>query len=131
MIKTLTITKTEGPVTILHLHGRVDAETSKYLLDAAHQAHKEGAQKILIDLSDVAVLTSAGLQTLQSIYKMFTPAAEIEKWHASHPGEMFKSPYFKICCPSPELYYLFNMAGFLHNIPIFSYLDDALASFAE
>lgn len=129
MIKTLTITKTEGPITILHLQGRLDAETRTQLFVAAQQVQADGVKYLLIDLSEIVVLTSAALQALQVIYKMFTPVEEIEKWHAEHAGEMFKSPYFKICCPSPEVYYLFNLAGFLHNIPFFSNMTDALASF--
>lgn len=131
MIKTLTITKTEGPVTVLHLRGRLDAETRSLLLEAAQQVQTEGTKYLLIDLSGIGVLTSAALQALQSIYKMFNPTKEIEKWQADHPGEMFKSPYFKICCPSPEIYYLFSMAGFLHNIPFYSNMADAVASFAS
>jgi hypothetical protein len=44
-------------------------------------------------------------------------------------GEPYKSPYFKIVCPNPQVYYVLNITGFVQNILVFNNLEDALSSF--
>jgi ABC-type transporter Mla MlaB component len=126
---TLTIDKTEGRVTIFHLTGRLDAQTQGMLLDSARQAHAAGARFLLVDLGKVEIITSAGLGALHSIYKLFTPAEEVEAWEKEKHGEPYKSPHFKLASASTNVYYVLNIAGFLHNIPIYPDLDGALKSF--
>lgn len=129
MAETLTITKTEGRVLVFHLAGRLDAQTQQMLLDSTRQAHEAGTRFLLVDLQNVEMITSAGLGALHSIYKLFTPAGEVEAWEKEKHGEPYKSPYFKLAGASTNVYYVLNIAGFLHNIPIYPDLDSALKSF--
>lgn len=129
MAETLTINKTEGRVLVFHLAGRLDAQTQQMLLDSARQAYEAGARFLLIDLGNVEMITSAGLGALHSIYKLFTPAGEVEAWEKEKHGEPYKSPYFKLAGASANVYYVLNIAGFLHNIPIYPDPDSALKSF--
>jgi len=128
----LTITKSQiqgtGSVMILHLIGQLDGSTENQLLDQARQVHEDGATHLLIDLSEVTMLTSAGLRAIQNTLKLFTPQSDIDLMH-QHTGEPYKSPYFKMVCPNPQIYYVLNIAGFLHNIPIYSEMDEAIGSF--
>lgn len=131
MTDTFTITKTEGRVVIFHLAGRLDAQTQEPLLSAARQVHQAGTQFLLFDLQGLEMLTSAGLGALHNIYKLFTPHDEPEAWEREHPGELYKSPYFKLAGASTNVYYVLNIAGFLHNIPIYPDMENALKSFSE
>jgi anti-anti-sigma factor len=128
----LTINKSqiqgEGSAIILHLIGQLDGSTENQLLDQARQAHEDGATHLLIDLSEVTMLTSAGLRAIQNTLKLFTPQSDLDIMH-QHTGEPYKSPYFKMVCPNPQIYYVLNIAGFLHNIPIYSDMDEAIGSF--
>jgi hypothetical protein len=127
---TLTITKTEGPVRILHLKGKLDGQTHEGLLTAAQTEHEAGTRFLLIDLRELEMVTSAGLGALHNIYKLFTPRAEIEAWEKQKHGEPYKSAYFKMAGAPANIYYILNIAGFLNNIPIYPDLEAALKSFS-
>jgi anti-anti-sigma regulatory factor len=124
---TFTVSRPSAAVTVLHLQGRVDSASETLVREQATRLHAEGARHLLLDLSQVDYISSAGLRAIHTIYKLFTPAEEIKAWQPS--GDVFKSPYFKLLCPSPQVYGVLNLAGFLHNIPFFTNLKDALESF--
>ena len=118
------------PVTILHLTGHLHGNTETDLLDRARQAQEDGAKHLLLDLSQVEVLTSAGLRAIHNIFNMFTPQSDrvLIKQHGDEP---YKSPYFKLVSPNPNVYYVLNIAGFLQNILIYNNMEDAISSFSE
>jgi hypothetical protein len=49
MSELLTITKTPGRVTILHLAGKLDGQTHEILLDAARVEQTAGTRFLLLD----------------------------------------------------------------------------------
>jgi anti-anti-sigma regulatory factor len=116
------------PVTILHLKGHLHGNTEPELLDRARQAKEDGSNYLLLDLSGVEVLTSAGLRAIHNIFNLFTPQTDraVIKQHGEEP---YKSPYLKLVCPNPDIYYVLNIAGFLQNILIYNDLDQAVSSF--
>ena len=126
----LKITKAEDRVTILHLEGKLDGQSEESLIQAAQAEFDAGARFLLLEFSGVKMVTSAGLRALHTIYKMFTPPEEIQAWKTEHSGETFKSPYFKIAQPSPDLHYTLSISGFLHSIYIYPSLKDAVDSFS-
>jgi ABC-type transporter Mla MlaB component len=130
MADTLTITKTDGSVRILHLAGKLDGETQAALIDAARAEQAAGARFLLIDLEKLEFITSDGLGALHNIYRMFTPSEDIEKWNSEKHGEPYKSEYVKLAGASPSVYYVLNIAGFLQNLPIYPNKEDALSSFS-
>ena len=117
------------PVTILHLGGHLHGDTEHLLVDRARQSREEGSQHLLLDLSNVNVLTSAGLRAIHNIFNLYTPESD-KSVIRQHGEEPYKSPYFKLVCPNPNIYYVLNIAGFLQNILIFNDMDEALSSFA-
>ena|SRR5688572_11681339 len=129
MTDKLKITKTDGNVTILHLEGDINKQTEGMLLSEAQAVLDSGKRWLVIDLKQVGILSSAGLHTLHSIYKMFTSSEDSQKWQAEHVGETFKSPSFKLAEPPPQVHYVLSIAGFLQNIYIFPSLQEALDSF--
>jgi len=124
---TFTVSRPTALVTVLHLQGRVDAASEALVREQADRLYAEGARHLLLDLSQVDYISSAGLRAIHIIYKLFTPADEIKAWQPG--GDIYKTPYFKLLCPSPQVYSVLNLAGFLHNIPFFTNLKDALESF--
>ena len=97
----------------------------------AQDEHKAGSSLLLLDLSQLTMLTSAGFRAIHVIFKLFTPRAEIEAWEKEHPDEPYKSAYFKLAGTSSEIYYALNISGFLQNIPIYANLAEGLASFKK
>ena len=126
---TLTVSIQSEPVlvTILHLAGRLDSNSESLLGERAGQLYASGTRRLLLNLEKVDYISSAGLRAIHLTYKIFTPAEEIKAWQPG--GDVYKTPYFKVLCPSQQVFSVLNLAGFLHNIPFFNNLKDALESF--
>ncbi|NJN79787.1 MAG: STAS domain-containing protein [Anaerolineales bacterium] len=129
MTDKLTITKTDGGIPVLHVAGHLDGETENMLVAEATSIFNSGKKYLVIELSKVDLISSAGLRALHVIYKMFTQHPDIEKWQSEHPGETFKSQYMKLAQPSSQVHYVLSMAGFLQNIYIYPNLKEATDSF--
>jgi anti-anti-sigma factor len=130
MTEPLKITKIEGAVTVLRFEGNLDGQTESLAVGMAREVFDAGRRLLVIDMSGVEMVTSAGLRALHTIYKLFTPAGEIQAWNAQHAGETFKTPYLALAQPSPQVHYVLSIAGFLQSIRIYPSLQEALASFS-
>jgi len=127
---TITTSQIQGDVsvTIFHLAGHLHGTTEKELLDRARQAFEDGAKHLLLEISELEVLSSAGLRAIQNIFKLYTPPSDVEIMR-QHGDEPYKSPYFKIVCAKPEIYYILNITGFSQNILIYNNFEEASNSF--
>lgn len=119
----------ETPVTVLHLTGHLHGDTEGQLMEHVRQFHQSGSKYLLLDLSGLDVLTSAGLRAIHNSFNLFTPKRD-EEVIRQHGDEPYKSPYFKLLCPNPNVYYILNIAGFLQNILIYNNFDEAVNSFS-
>jgi anti-anti-sigma factor len=117
-------------VTILHLSGHLHGNTEQQLVDRVRQAHEDGSTHILLDLAGVEVLTSAGLRAIHNIFNLLTPPGDVAIIR-QHGEEPYKSPYFKLVCPNPNVYYILNISGFLQNILIYNNMEEAINSFSS
>ena len=108
------------PVTVLQVRGWLDAQSEEQLLAVARTAFDEGARYILINMSELDTITSAGIRSLQKIYQMYTPKED-----------RFKVAHLKLCNAPPQIYNVLGITGFLHNIPMYETLDAALESFGR
>ena len=128
----ITTSQVQGEIeaTILHLNGHLHGNTENELLDHARQVREDGTTHLLLDLSNLDVLSSAGLRAIQNIFKLFTPPADVEMMR-KHGEEPYKSPYFKLVCPNPQIYYVLSITGFMQNLFIYNDLDEAVKSFSN
>ena len=108
------------PVTIFHISGWLDAQSEAQLLETARLAYDEGARYLLINMSDLDTLTSAGMRALQKVYQIFTPKED-----------QFKVAHLKLCNAPPQIYNVLGITGFLQNIPMYESMDSALESFGK
>ena len=115
-------------VTILDLAGHLHGATEHQLLDAVRQAYEDGARDRVLGTSGLDVLSSAGLRGIQGAFKLFTPPRDAETINR-HEKEQYKSPYFKMICSNPQIYYILNITGFVQNIPVYNNMEEALQSF--
>lgn len=129
MTDMLSITRTNGPVPVLHLAGRLTANTEADLVAAARTVRESGMDRLVVDLTGIEMLTSAGLRGLHAALLLFAPLAEVEAFQKANPGQQFKSPSFKLAGATPHVHSILSMAGFLHTIPIYPDLEQAIASF--
>ena len=108
------------PVTVFRLRGWLDAQSEEQLLQDARIAYDGGARYLLLDMSDLDTLTSAGMRAIQKVYQIFTPKED-----------QFKIAHLKLCNAPPQIYNVLGITGFLHNIPMYASLEDALESFGK
>lgn len=108
------------PVTVFRLRGWLDAQSEEQLLEAARTAYDGGARYLLIDMSDLDTLTSAGMRALQKVYQIFTPK-----------DEQLKLAHLKLCSAPPQIYNVLGITGFLQNIPMYESENAALESFGK
>lgn len=108
------------PVTVFHVRGWLDAQSEEQLLEAARTSYDGGARYLLIDMSELDTLTSAGMRALQKVYQIFTPKED-----------HFRVAHLKLCNAPPQIYNVLGITGFLHNIPMYESMDAALQSFGK
>ena len=113
-------TQADVPVTILQLRGWLDAQSEEQLLEAARSSYDGGARYLLIDMSELDTLTSAGMRAIQKVYQIFTPKED-----------HFKIAHLKLCNAPPQIYNVLGITGFLQNIPMYESKDAALQSFGK
>ena len=120
------------PVTVFRIEERVNLGNAEELETAARQAVQNGTRDLLIDLTDVPSITSAGLRSLQIIYKLLSDThmeqtGEETQMQPSGPG--LKSRHLKLVNPSPYVRKVLHTAGFDMFLDIYENLPDAVASF--
>jgi len=108
------------PVTVFHVRGWLDAQSEEQLLEAARMAYDGGARFLLIDMTNLDTLTSAGMRALQKVYQIFTPKED-----------HFKVAHLKLCNAPPQIYNVLGITGFLQNIPMYESRESALQSFGK
>jgi anti-anti-sigma factor len=108
----------KNAITIFHLRGWLDAQSEQQLVQAGRKAYEQGARFLLLDLSEVDTLTSAGMRAIQKVYKLFTPQDDLSK-----------VARLKMCNAPPKIYAVLDLTGFLKNIPNYESLQTALDSF--
>ena len=57
---------TEKPVTILEIQGELDGKTYKSLIQQVEQLYQSGTRRLLLDLSEMTFMSSAGLVGLHT-----------------------------------------------------------------
>ncbi len=108
------------PVTILHIRGWLDAQSEELLLAAARTAYENGARFLLVDMSELDTLTSAGIRAIQKVYQMYTPKAD-----------HMKVSHLKLCNAPPQIYNVLGITGFLHNVPMYESINSAVEAFGN
>ena len=106
------------------------------LVKKVETLHKDGAQDFLIDLSDVAYMSSAGLVALHSIAIMLRgekPADPQSGWAAlksiDRSRERGMQKHAKLLNPQEYVADTFEKAGFTQFFEVFTDLKKAVASF--
>ncbi|MBT8066133.1 MAG: STAS domain-containing protein [Gammaproteobacteria bacterium] len=114
------ISKEDGDkaVTVLRLKGSLDANTQSALEDKAKEAIDAGTDYLILDMSGVDYLGSAGMRAIHAITNVLSPDT---------PG--MHSDKLKVLNPSPAAMKVFKTLGFDSFIDIHANVDEAIASF--
>jgi len=106
------------PVTVFHLRGWLDAQSEDQFEKWAKEAYEQGARYLLLDLSELDTLTSAGMRAIQKVYNLFTPKDADKEY-----------PRLKMASAPPPVYHALKVTGFLQSIPMYESVQSAIDSF--
>jgi anti-anti-sigma factor len=127
------------PVTVFRLKDRINMGNVSELDQAARQAYDQGMRDLLLDLTDVPSITSAGLRVILTIYRQLEDSpsesaadsteAVASESSASTSSEPHRAVHVKILNPSPDVRRILQIAGFDRYFEIYSDQQKAIASF--
>jgi len=118
-----------APVTILQLKGDLVAEET--LRARAETAFAEGTRNLILDLSQVPYISSAGLRAIHAVY-MLLRGADANDTTAAAQGiarGTYKSPHLKLIKPSKNALKALSTAGYDMFLEIHDTIPAAVQSF--
>mgnify|MGYP001419328055 CR=1 FL=1 len=127
----ITISQANGriPVTIFHLQG--DLMNEEPLHQLAADAIAGGSRHILLDLSHVPYISSAGLRAIQLVFELLRQNGDVDN-EAMKRGIMtgtYKSPNLKLLNPTKNGLKTISVAGYDMFLEIHHDVQTAVASF--
>jgi len=136
MIITTTQKQGRSPVTVLQLAGKLDGSNYMQLIDEAKKAYLNGVRDLLIDLSQLTYLSSAGIAAIHQtalIFRGLPVADEGSSWAAYHAIDRDRDNGFqshvKLLSPQPSVIEILDITGFGSLFEIHTDLEAAVESF--
>lgn len=121
------------PITVLHVDGNIDSSTYASFQAKAQELIDRGARHIVVDLSHVPFVSSAGLRALHEIFNQLRAKdpdkISEEDVRKGISAGTYKSSQLKLVNLSNETKTVFQMSGFDMFIDIYDDMEKALASF--
>jgi anti-anti-sigma factor len=120
------------PVTVFHIKGDINTETSEQLQTQAQQAIQSGTRNLLLDLTQVSSVSSYGIRTISQLFTWLRDGSRGENAEAVNKGirdGTFKSPHLKLIAPSRNVLRVLTTAGIDMFLEIHDDLKQAIASF--
>jgi anti-anti-sigma regulatory factor len=134
----ISFSKQEGrvPVTVMQLMGNLDASNYTEVIAKVQNVYDEGARDLLIDLSSVPYVSSAGLMSLHSAALIFGGQSMKSK-ESGRPGfrsinaqnEKTVRLHVKLLSPQPDVEQVLETVGLTQFLDIFTDLETAVQSF--
>ena len=124
--------KARVPVTVFQIKGELTAETEGQLAQQAQDAFDAGMHYLLLDLSKVTFVSSAGLSAIHQIFMLLrtdSPEQSDEAVRAGIKAGTYLSPHLKLLNPSSDVFQVFKATGFDMFLDVYSSRRKALASF--
>lgn len=123
-------------VSVIRVSGHLDGQTYQDLISKANEIVGTGVKNILLDLSDLTYISSAGLVSLHTIALLLrgeTPPNLEQGWSTlksmdrTRDGGMQKN--FKLLNPRTEVINVLEMVGFSEFFEVFTDKQKAIDSF--
>ncbi|MCE9645379.1 MAG: STAS domain-containing protein [Chloroflexi bacterium] len=134
----ITFSKQNGrvPVTVMHLAGNLDASNYTDVIAKAQAAYDEGARDLLIDLSQVPYISSAGLMSLHAVVLIFS-GNSIQSGDKGRPSFRSIDPrrdsagleHVKLLGPQMAVEQVLDVVGLKEFFSVHTSLDAAVQSY--
>ncbi len=121
----ISISEEQGriPVTVFHVTGRINLGNADELTRRVQNSYQGGMRDLILDLSGVDSLTSAGLRAILIVMKLLNTDSR------DNPSSSDKSQHVKLLSPTEYVLITMKTAGFDRYLEIYESLPEALASF--
>lgn len=134
----ISFSKQEGriPVTIMHLMGNLDASNYTDVIAKAQETYDEGTRDLLIDLSKVPYISSAGLMSLHAVVLIFA-GKSVQSKETGRPSFRSIDPqrdsaglqHVKLLSPQIAVEQVLDVVGLKQYLDIHTDLEKAVQSF--
>lgn len=125
-------------VTVMHLLGDVDSSNYTKVIVKAQETYDEGTRNLLIDLTKVPYVSSAGLMAFHTIARIFSghsiQGSDTTRpiFRAINPKEDFSArEHIKLLGPQHAVEQVLDVVGLKQFFEIYTDLDTALKSFTS
>jgi len=134
----INFSKQEGRVSviIMKLAGNLDASNYAEVITKARDVYDEGARDLLIDLSEVPYVSSAGLMSLHTVALIFA-GQSLESKESGRPisrsvnaqNEKTVRQHLKLLNPQPAVDQLLDVVGLKQLLDVHTEFETAVQSF--
>ena len=123
-------------VTVLQLYGKLDGSNYTQLVDEARKVYLQGVRDLLLDLSRLTYLSSAGIAAIHKTALVFRESPEFMDevgWSSFHAIDRDRGSgvqqHVKLLSPQPEVAGILDMTGFTSLFEVHTDLGEAIASY--
>lgn len=125
---TVDLQQASEPVAVMRLQGNIDASNFVEIVDKAREIYGNPARNLILDLSDVASISSTGLAAIHKIALVYSGVPDQMK-HPDLTHNNNARKHVKLLSPQPEVEKALETAGLKLFFKVFRDLDSALKSF--
>ena len=141
----MNITKTERPIpiVIIHLDGVLDSANFKKLIEKAESLFAGGSRNLILDLTRLTFISSAGLGALHQVALLYHGKAPLEpdeswasyRWatfrNIKRDHDLSRQDHVKLLSPTREVLEVLDMIGFSSLFEIYTFMPQAVESFHQ
>ena len=128
-----TETRNDGrvPVAVIYVQGKIDTHTFSDLEEVGRSLYEQGSRRMVLDLTEVRYINSAGLRAIHTIYNLLRSdfPDEADEMLRKRIGDNVRSRLLKLVGPSQNVRELFTTSGYDRFLEVHENLDSAIQSF--
>jgi len=123
------------PVSVIHIKGDLDASSYLELVNTAQKLYNSGVRSLLLDLTDLDFISSAGLASLHIVTKLFRgeKTDSEDGWgtykEIDRDREAGMQSHVKLLNPSADIDNVLETVGFKQFFEVYTDLNEAVQSF--
>lgn len=127
----ISIEQAQEPIAVMHLTGDLDASNFLDVVTKAQEIYQKPARNLIIDLSEVPYISSAGLVAIHKIALLYSGVPQQVEQNArpdfTHSSTARK--HVKLLSPQPAVNQILETTGLKLFFKVFDNLESALQSF--
>lgn len=127
----ISVEQAQEPIAVMHLKGDLDASNFLDVVTKAQEIYQKPARNLIIDLSEVSYISSAGLVAIHKIALLYgdVPQQVEDNIRPDFTHSSTARKHVKLLSPRPAVNQILDTAGLKLFFKVFDDLESALKSF--